>query len=435
MKYFLSILLSVIFIAGNAQQETAIHEWHDHLPYSKGLQVINTGDQIFCATQYGLFSYDKNYNSVKRYSKVTGLSDSEIADIGYHSTLKTLVIAYANTNIDLLVDGSIINLSDIKRKNILGNKTINRITIEGDYAYLACGFGIVVVDLRRHEIHDTYILGPNGSMIDINDVTFSDEKIYAATAIGVFQADRNNTMLAVFENWSKIQTIPHPGLNYGSAVWFNNDLILAQTNDGYNDDTIWVYNPASELTSKLTTAYYYNVYQLQVTGGLLAISYEGAVELRNNSMQSILSVFKPSDVQLAPSAAIVESTNMIWIADRKYGLVKVTNEGWKGDLLAPQGPYSNKVFDISTQGDKLWVAHGGRNSTWGNLYIRDGLSSSDGVSWQVFNYTTEPGMSAIWDIVAVNSAPTGDKTYAAIWGKGLMEISNGAITAIYDTTN
>lgn len=435
MKYFFSILLSIIFITGNAQQGTAIHEWHDHLPYSKGLQVVNTGDQIFCATQYGLFSYDKNYNSVKRYSKVAGLSDSEIADIGYHSALKTLIIAYTNTNIDLLVDGSVINLSDIKRKNILGNKTINKITINGEYAYLACGFGIVVVDLRRHEIHDTYILGPNGSMIDINEVTFSNDKIYAASAIGVFEADKNNPMLAVFENWSKILNLPQPGLNYSSAVWFSNELFLAQTNEGYNDDTLWVYNPSTESARKLTSSNFYNIYHLQVTQGLLAISYEGAVELRDESLQIILTVFKPSEVQLSPSAAVVESTDLIWIADRKYGLVKVINAGWQGEFLAPQGPYSHKVFDINTQGDKLWVAHGGRNSTWGNLYIRDGLSASDGVSWQVFNYTTEPQMSAIWDIVAVKSAPSGDKTYAAIWGKGLMEISNGEITAVYDTTN
>lgn len=434
MKYLFTLLVTITLGTVSAQQETAIHEWLDHLPYSKGIQVVNTGNLVYGATQYGLFAYDKTYQSVIRYSKVTGLSDSEIADIGYSSALQTLIIAYANTNIDLMVNGNVVNLSDIKRKNILGNKTINRITIEGDYAYLACGFGIVVVDLKRQEIHDTYIIGAEGAMVNVQDIAFNDDKIFAATESGVYQADRNS-LLAVYESWSKISSLPHPNLSYGSAVWFSDELILAQNNDSYNDDTLWVYNPATGEAQKLTANYYYNCYRLQNTGGYLAISYENATEILNTSFQREILVYKPSDTQLSPSAAVVENLQLIWIADRKYGLVKVTENGWTGELLAPSGPYSHNVFDISTQGNNLWVAHGGRNSVWGNLYIRDGISTYNGTSWQVFNYTTEPGMSAIWDIVAVKSAPTGDKTYAATWGMGLMELSNGEITKVYDTTN
>lgn len=435
MKYLFTLLISFTVIAGYAQKETAIHEWRDHLPYNKGLQVVNTGDQVYCATQYGLFSYDKNLRSVQRYNKVNGLSDSEIADIGYHAGLKSVIVAYGNTNIDIMQEGSVVNLSDIKRKNILGKKTINRVIVEGDYAYLACGFGIVVVDLKRLEIHDTYIIGPNGSMVDVLDVAFSPDFIFAATANGIFKADRNNPMLAVFENWQKLTSIPNPNLSYSSAVWFSNELVLAQTNEGFNDDTLWIYNPVTQNTRKLTTSYYYDCHRLQSTSGYLAISYEGATEILNSAFQRELSTYRPSDVQLSPAAAVVESTNLVWIADRKLGLVKVTNSGWTGEFLAPEGPYSHKVYSISTQGDNLWVAHGGRNSVWGNLYIRDGISTTNGISWQIFNHTTEPMMSAVWDVVAIKSAPTGTKTFAATWGMGVVEIDGGEITKIHDTTN
>ncbi|MDD2965718.1 MAG: two-component regulator propeller domain-containing protein [Bacteroidales bacterium] len=435
MKYLLTLFASLALATASAQQETSIHEWRDHLPYNRGVQVINTGNTVYSATRYGLFSYDKSYESVTRYNKVNGLSDSEIADIGFSTSLQTLVVAYTNTNIDLMVGGKVINLSDIKRKNILGNKTINKVTVDNQYAYLACGFGIVVVDMARHEIHDTYIIGDNGSMVDVQDVVLSPQKIYALTTQGVYEANRQGTILALYQSWNKINTLPHPDLAYSAGAWFADRLVAAQANDAYNDDTVWIYNPATQTAQKMASSTYSNCYRIQNAGDNLAISYEGNVDLLNNSFQSLYLIYKPSNVYLQPSACSMEGTQTAWIADRRYGLVKVTGQGWTGEFIAPQGPYSQKVYDLSTHGNNLWIAAGGRSSVWGNLYIRDGISNLDGNTWKTFNHTTQPAMASVWDVVAVKTAPSSGKTYAATWGMGVLEITDGQITNQFDTTN
>ncbi len=64
---------------------------------------------------------------IERFTKINGLSDIEISDIRYSSELETVVVAYTNTNIDLFKGNYIINIPDIKRKPILGNKVINSV--------------------------------------------------------------------------------------------------------------------------------------------------------------------------------------------------------------------------------------------------------------------------------------------------------------------
>ena len=129
------------------------NQWLDHLPYNNCLAVAEADNIIYAATQYSLFYYNKTDNSKNRLNKVTpdGLSDIGISNIAYCSKLSTLVVAYSNTNIDLVNGTKVVNIPDIKRKQILGNKTINSILVIDKLAYLACGFGIVVLDIEKQE--------------------------------------------------------------------------------------------------------------------------------------------------------------------------------------------------------------------------------------------------------------------------------------------
>ena len=98
-------------------------------------------------------------------NKINGLSDIGISTINYSSEYNTIVVAYSNANIDLLKNEKVINISDIKRSSILGNKSINNVYFIGKYAYLSCSFGIVVLDIDKEEIHDTYYIGENGGQV------------------------------------------------------------------------------------------------------------------------------------------------------------------------------------------------------------------------------------------------------------------------------
>ena len=154
MKYirplFTATILS-IFLSGMMAQGVGIGQWRDHLPWNNNVAVTEAGSIIYCASPFGIIKYFKEEDRFERLTKVTGLSDIGINDIRYSEPNQTLVIAYTNTNIDMIKDNYIINIPDIKMKQILGKKTINKITNKGDYAYLSCGFGIVVLDIVRED--------------------------------------------------------------------------------------------------------------------------------------------------------------------------------------------------------------------------------------------------------------------------------------------
>ena len=103
-----------------------INEWRTHAP---GLCVINVekvDKRIYAATPYEIFYYNLDDNSINKLTKVNGLSDFGIGVMRYNTKSNMLFIGYSNANIDIVDDdGNIINLNEIKNKNILGNKNIN----------------------------------------------------------------------------------------------------------------------------------------------------------------------------------------------------------------------------------------------------------------------------------------------------------------------
>ena len=67
------------------------------------------------------------------------------------------------------------------------------ILIVDDLAYLSCGFGIVVVNLEKKEIKDTYLRGENGGFLNVFDMTTDGVMLFAATEEGIYEANLNNT--------------------------------------------------------------------------------------------------------------------------------------------------------------------------------------------------------------------------------------------------
>ena len=143
-------------------------EWQDYLSYANAFRLTVGDNKIFCATEGGLFYKDLQDNSLTKLTRKDGLSDMSIQTIAYYKDKELLLIAYKNSNIDLVFKNQIINLGDIYRKQMAGDKTIYNIHFRENAAYLACGFGIVEINITGREIRDTYIIGPGGSKIPVD---------------------------------------------------------------------------------------------------------------------------------------------------------------------------------------------------------------------------------------------------------------------------
>ena len=162
MTWLLWSLTVLCFPSSGLHSQTAIGHWRDCLDYSKVLHVEPANDGVYAAGRGGLFHFDPDDRTLTVMSKASGLNDVGVATVAYDSQTRYLVVAYNNSNVDLVQGGRVFNISDIKRSDIGGDKNIYRIRFRRGYAYLATGFGIVVIDLARHEIKETCYIGDAG---------------------------------------------------------------------------------------------------------------------------------------------------------------------------------------------------------------------------------------------------------------------------------
>jgi hypothetical protein len=181
------ILFFPLFFQG---QNLTIGSWKSHLSYKSASFISEFNDKIYCINSNSLFHINKEDNSIHRLSKSTGLSDVKVKLINHSEDLEATIIAYKNCNLDIIKNNRIINLSDIYRKEIVGDKNINNITINGNTAYLSCSFGLVLVDLEKLEIKDTYIIIENDASVSITDCCFLGDSIIVATESGLYYANQ-----------------------------------------------------------------------------------------------------------------------------------------------------------------------------------------------------------------------------------------------------
>lgn len=136
-----------------------IGTWKNYLAYSEVQQICSTGDILFVRASNGLYQYNQKDQSIYTYDKTNGLSDTNIKLIAWNRQAKRLIAVYQNSNIDLIdTNNNITNISSLYTKTTTEDKTVSSIRIDGIYAYLICGFGIVKVNMQRGEISDTYTI-------------------------------------------------------------------------------------------------------------------------------------------------------------------------------------------------------------------------------------------------------------------------------------
>lgn len=423
-------LVSLVFLINCPLfAQIAIGQWRDHLPYNDGVQVADAGDWIFAASGSGLFQHHKTEGDIIRWSKVSGLSDIGFSSIAWSDDNQTLIIAYSNTNIDLLQDGQVINIPDIKDKSILGLKTINNMHVNGDYAYLACGFGVVVLDIVKHEIKDTYYIGPNGTSLDIQDVSTSANEIFACTEEGIYHAPLNSPNLANYENWNLFSGLPAG--SYNTCAWFNNGL-YANWTDGTSDTVFWYHN-GQWSTFQLTDPTM--VKALESTDDrLLVIGVSNVAEYDVNQVRQRLA-YSYNGIDAYPNHAIIDSNGIIWIADRNVGLVRHPLD-LSFQIVSVNGPASILNSDISIWDGRCYVASGSLTSLWGAGYNPNGVFSYIDNEWVNLLPSSMPQTAGMGDFIRVLVDPFDSKrVYASTWGSGVIEYYDNQFAAHYDSTN
>ena len=418
-KILYTLLFLNQFISLINAQDFSVGTWRDHLPYSKFTQVASVGDIIYAATQFSLVEFDNSTNEITKLSTVNGLSEIGISCISANRSQNALLVAYNSSNIDLIKNGEVINISSIINSSIIGDKTIYNLYSHSKYIYVCTGFGIVVVDLDKEEIKDTYLIGALNSQVKVKDIHISNDTIYALTENEIKCAPLNNGFLSNSGVWSS-HSLPN-GSDIDQLESFGDDFFAfgrSKTIFQYSNnqwDTL-IYQPNE------------NIRNFKVINENLIICSLNSIEIYDRNLQLLNELFAYNATTFMSPNDIIKGDGYYWIADNSKGFNRVSNN-WLSDPITNGGPFSNDCFHLSSKGDQLYVASGRTNGTnWNKTYNTNGIYRFKS-SWTTYNRTTNSVMQqeidTISDIVWVTPNPRDpNKFVASSWSGGLLSFNN-----------
>jgi ligand-binding sensor domain-containing protein len=426
-----SVCLLPAFLPIAAQaQLPALGQWRVQIPYNNPIAVQDGGDEMLVANALSVYRYAKTDGSITRLSKVNLLSDIGVQSLFAHPQDDVAIIAYTNSNVDVLRDQQVFNFPFIRNQNIVGDKSIYQVGFSGDSAYLACGFGIVVLDLVREQSPATYFFtNSSGSPIRVNDVALFGDWIFAATAAGLYQASRSDGLLEDFSRWTLIGS--SSGLPAGEVdqLFLYEDRLHALADDVLYafDGSGWLpWYDAGEWTIRHVSS---RGAELLLTEFLGSVTGPDSTRIRVLQSESLAQTLQGDFLSL-PMQAVRDAAGDLWIADLIRGLLRYRSEA---DVLTinPDGPLTSQVFSLISGLGNVVVAPGSVNGSWNKLFNRDGFFQLTEFGWNNINQFNTPGMDSVTDILAAVIDPNTGTTWLGSFGDGLLEYKSDGSLTIY----
>lgn len=411
-------LIFISFLESHGQPALQpVGQWREHLPYQNVIEVESAGEKIFAATPYTIFSVQGD--EITRYNKTTGLSEVGVNAIAWDEQTQQLVIVYANSNIDLLHNKIVRNTGDVMRSTTAGDKTIYNVYCKDGKAYLSSGLGVIVVDLLRREIADTWRIGINGAQVKVNALTNDHLFFYAASDEGLKRALIGSANLADHRQWQQMaggglfSGAVHDALTLRDKILVRKaDSILIATTTGWQhfyNDGAWPVTGTNVSGDRLLVS------QRNSTGD----SRVTVVDVKGNVERVIQQPGAVSD----PREAVIHD-GAIWIADFFGGLLKVNSTI---DRFLPNGPAGIATGQMVVSKNTLHVAAGSVNDAWNYQYNRNGIYSFTDGRWTTTNSFNTPALDTVFDFISLAVDPKDQSLWAGSYGGGLVNISGNAV--------
>lgn len=429
-SYFVLAILAFSTIELSSQN-SPIGQWAAHVSFNNSVSIADGDDKIFAASRASLMLYDPDAKSLESYTKVDGLSDISIQKVYYHKSTNQLLIGYQSGVIDLFKKGVFTRMDDIQRADQTGSKSINDFYEQALLCYVSTGFGVVVIDMVKLEVKETYILQENDPF-EVYQLISDGSYFWAATQRGIFRASiqelNNNPKL----NW----TLMGPRLEWDSCnliSFFNGNVIVNQSVESAKDTvfrwggTDWEVIPGMELFDNNFSFEGFKDQKIAISH-----DYNSTIHKTDYSiLESIWTYKYDQGINPTPAQTVFDSDGIAWIADRVWG---IGNQ--YGDVISASGPRNNICYAVYPFQDKIISLSGARNSSNGNNFYRSSFFHViDDAEWKTYDQESLPGIQTNFDLIDL--AGSTDKIYMASLGRGLVELkaSDYSIQKVYNEQN
>ena len=398
--------------------------WESYYSYNNtSIGTVST-QTIVTAAENALFLFDTSQSTSETITTVEGLSGDNISALATYENV--ILVGHENgllAQIDINTR-EIIFESGITRSNIISaeKKQINHIQLVDNIAYVATGFGIVEVNPETLEFGDTYYFGPTSNGIKVNQVFVFENVLYAATEQGLFKTPQANPNKLQFSSWNQL------AVGNWASLWTQDNSLYSAKDEGSSLSFFQLGNTAQK---RVTFPGVLKNISPHENGVLITVSnrvYDTDKSFVRTQTVGDLDGVKPNTFNFA-----VSLNGQKWIGTSSEGLIRYANDN-NFDLISPQGPLLNSIFDIENLQDELWIAHGDY-SLFYNPYPLEkyGLSRYADNQWenipnkQLFNADS---------FVRVVAHPTEIGTfYVCSYHGGIVYLEDNTPEALWDQTN
>jgi hypothetical protein len=402
LKCLFSIVLIEFFTSFpiNAQSEIPLGAWRLHISYNSINSIAVSDQKVFGAARNGVMVIDRSDKSIETYTKLTGLSGTGITNLNYDQERRQLLVVYEDGKIDVIKDDVVTSLDPTRNSALSGSKKINHISIHEDLAYLSADFGVILFDLVRGEVKETWRdIGANGSTLKIFESTFKGDSIFLATDRGVLAGELNTNLLD-YTFWKKFDSAEFSD-SIISVAAFNDKVYAAVSGTG-------LFRYESGVWTKQNILQDVSLKSLDASPTGLFISGDSA--LWRLSSDNIFS--KIEDDLLHEPTMAVEENNQLWIADDENGIV--SNPAGTFVSYLPNGPSNSRAFNLSFSNKILYLLGGGYSSEYTPLGSKGRIDQFSQGSWSQQS-------SSLLDLTDIAFNSDTDLTYISSFGYGIEE--------------
>lgn len=412
---FTAVLLKPAAILAQPLQ-LASGQWRSHASYKESGVCEASDKYIYAAAANGLFRVLATTGEMEILDRTDGFQTIGISALRYVPELSVMVIGYSNGMIELLEDGDrVIEIPGLRNKLIQGDKRITHISIANKLAILSTSFGILVVDLEKHEIRDSYTaIGPGGQTIPVLSTAVFGDSIYAGVSDGIIRAAFSSAVnLNDFNNWKKVYT----GKPCTHLTAYRDSLYFSSDSSVFRMHRLSAARMISEKRNTGRIQQYGNSLVIFRGGGIYKISAGTGMEKKNVNI-------------LADGC--MDSEGRYWFCTG-IGPALIRLEPTGEIPYEPSGPSGNPVFAMSKGGQTLFTTGGGVSNTFGNAYNPTGFYLYTNEGWK--SNISSPFNVNLYDYTFVHHNPITGRTYVGTHVNGMLEFRDQEVLNRWDASN
>ena len=353
-------LFLLCFLSSASTHAQFQDRWRFHFNYELGLDLAYGNNQVFMSNGEALLIYDEQTGQVTSLNESNGLNSTGISAIAFHPERSAVIVAYRNSSIDIIDAQSlnVDNIPDIENELLSGSKTINQILVTTDgQTYLATDFGIIALDLENLEIDNTFVIGSDGSPVEVYGVAFGNERLFAATDEGVKVSRTGDVNLLDFSNWTHSQNNLSP----------SGDFLLASTGDSIyatRKDSLFLYADTT-----WTLLYSDSTYRFErlMLGDERVYGIRAEIDTAENVIGRSVVKWSGGAWSVIDSTRdfvrdyIATSTTSGYLASATRGLLR-NNNGELQNINSPNAPFSNLAYSIHYFQNRIYASAGNVNT-------------------------------------------------------------------------